>query len=146
MTRTEFLKVALISHCYSYRDEDPSDLVYTDVDTTSWQARVIKRAQDLGMINGDKTESGIPIFRPNDVISKAEAVKILMRLSLIEATNPKPLGYNDITVDWHKKYIQTGETLGLFDSSKDNARFNPDGSVKREDMIDLVNRLVQLYK
>ncbi len=146
MTRTEFLKVALISHCYEYRSEDPSDLVYTDVDTTSWQARVIKKAQDLGMINWDKTESGIPIFRPDDVISKAEAVKILMKLSLIEATDPEPLGYNDITVNWHEKYIRTGETLGLFNANRDNNRFNPDAAVKREDMIDLVNRLVQLYK
>lgn len=57
MTRTEFLKVALISHCYEYQNEDPSSLPYTDVDQTSWQARVIKKAQDLGMINGDITES-----------------------------------------------------------------------------------------
>ncbi|MDC0505985.1 DUF5011 domain-containing protein [Candidatus Gracilibacteria bacterium] len=146
MTRTEFLKVALISHCYEYRSEDPSGLIYTDVDRASWQAKVIKKAQDLGMINGDKTESGIPIFRPDDVISKAEAVKILMKLSLIEATDPEPLGYDDIIVNWHEKYIQTGETLGLFSARQDSGRFNPDGSVKREDMIDLVNRLVQLYK
>ena len=107
MTRTEFLKVALISHCYEYRSEDPSDLIYTDVDTSSWQAKVIKKAQILGMINGDQTLDGTPIFRPNDIITKSEAVKILMRLSFIEATNPETLGYNDITVDWHKPYIQT---------------------------------------
>ena len=47
MTRTEFLKVALISHCYEYRDEDPSNIVYTDVDKTSWQAKVITKAQAL---------------------------------------------------------------------------------------------------
>jgi hypothetical protein len=47
MTRTEFLKVALISHCFVYRNEDPSSLLYTDVDKSSWQARVIKKAEDL---------------------------------------------------------------------------------------------------
>jgi hypothetical protein len=51
MTRTEFLKVALISHCYEYKSEKPSDLIYTDVDTNSWQAKVIKKAQGLGVIN-----------------------------------------------------------------------------------------------
>ena len=63
------------------------------------------------MINGDQTEEGIPIFRPDDIITKSEAVKILMRLSFIQATDPEVLGYNDITVDWHKPYIQTGQTL-----------------------------------
>lgn len=47
ITRTEFLKIALISHCYQYRDEDTSTLPYTDVDLTSWQAKVIQKAQEL---------------------------------------------------------------------------------------------------
>lgn len=47
MTRTEFLKVALISHCYEYINEDTSTLRYTDVDQSSWQARVIKKAESL---------------------------------------------------------------------------------------------------
>ncbi len=229
ITRAEFLKIALVSHCYSYSKQDPSELEYIDVDKTSWQAKVISKARDLAMIDGDIlnidtdlidtnlwrgysqqriTElkrvlkllwlysweinwyytsdlvnavyefqlsegivsnqyqtwawswwpttrkaffdrygnTDIKIFRPDDVISKAEAVKILMKLSLIEATDPQPLGYNDITVNWHEKYIRTGESLGLFNSSRDNNKFNPDGPVKREDMVDLVNRLVQLYK
>ena len=56
MTRTEFLKVALISHCYDYSKQDPSGLKYIDIDTTSWQAKVISKAEDLGMINGDTLE------------------------------------------------------------------------------------------
>jgi hypothetical protein len=102
MTRTEFLKIALISHCYEYNNEDTSSLIYTDVDLTSWQARVIKKAESLGMINGDKTEEGIPVFRPNDVITKAEALKILMNISRIDAQEKESLLYTDISVDWHK--------------------------------------------
>jgi len=94
----------------------------------------------------DRTEDGIKIFRPNDIITKAEAVKILMRLSFIQANNPEPLGYTDITVDWHEKYIQTGQTLWLFDPSSTNNKFNPDGWVSREDMVDLIFNLVDLYQ
>ena len=47
ITRSEFLKVALASHCYEYTNEDPSDLRYIDVDQSSWQARVIKKAESL---------------------------------------------------------------------------------------------------
>lgn len=47
ISRTEFLKVVLKSHCLSYDDQDTSALEYIDVDTSSWQARVIARAQEL---------------------------------------------------------------------------------------------------
>jgi len=54
MSRAEFLKVVLISHCYNYRDEDPSDLTFTDVDTSSWQAKVIKKSIEIGIAQGDR--------------------------------------------------------------------------------------------
>jgi hypothetical protein len=47
ITRTEFLKIALISHCYEYQNENPESLEYIDVDKTSWQAKVIMKAQNL---------------------------------------------------------------------------------------------------
>ena len=146
MTRTEFLKVALISHCYTYKLEDPRDLVYIDVDTSTWQAKVIKKAESLWMINGDQRPDGTPIFRPNDIITKSEAVKILMNLSLLQATNPEELWYSDITINWQESYIRTGQTLGLFDPQVDQNLFGPDTWVQRQDMIDLIKRLVDLYR
>jgi hypothetical protein len=145
MTRTEFLKVALISHCYKYRDLG-GNTPYTDVEVGTWQSRVIERAQELKMINGDITEDGISVFRPNDIITKAEATKILMRISMIQAEDTQTTRYSDISVDWHNKYIENGEALGLFDSREDNYSFYPDSGVQREDMVDIINRLVQSYK
>jgi hypothetical protein len=63
------------------------------------------------MINGDIDKNGNSVFRPNDIISKAEAVKLLMRLSVIDVNNPVNLGYTDITTPWHEKYVINGETL-----------------------------------
>jgi len=146
ITRSEFLKFALISHCYNYKQEDPSDLPYTDVDLSSWQAKVIKKSQSLGMINGDIDETWNSIFRPNDIISKSEAVKILMRLSFIQANNPVELSYSDISVQWHIPYVQTGETLWLFDEVESNFMFYPNEWVSRENMIELIKNLILLYK
>ena len=145
MTRTEFLKVALISHCYTYRELE-GNTEYSDMMTSTWQARVVEKAQSLGMINGDISEDGSKVFRPDDIITKAEAVKILMRLSLIKATNPEPLSYTDITVDWHEQYVRTGQTLWIFDPSETNKLFSPDGWMSREDMVNLITNLVHLYK
>jgi len=91
-------------------------------------------------------DTNIDIFRPNDSISKAEAIKILFKFSDIQWIDPKQLWYIDITESWHEKYIRTWESLGLFDAESDGYSFNPDSGVKREDMIDLINRLVYLYR
>jgi len=47
ISRAEFLKVILLSHCYQYQERDTTALSYKDVDMNSWQARVISRAQEL---------------------------------------------------------------------------------------------------
>lgn len=47
ISRTEFLKVVLLSHCYEYQNQNTEDLIFADVDTTSWQARVIAKAGEL---------------------------------------------------------------------------------------------------
>jgi len=145
ITRSEFLKIALISHCYEYKNQDPNSLGYTDIDMDSWQAKVVQKAQSLWMINGDIDESWNSVFRPNDIISKAEAIKILMRLSLIESSTLRDLGYKDVTTSWHAKYIMNGESLWLFSAQRDNYIFNPNSGVSREDMVDLISRLVNLY-
>lgn len=102
ITRAEFTKIVLISHCHVYDEEDPTWLSYSDLDTSSWQARVVSKAQKLGIINGYEDNS----FRPNDVITKAEATKILMRMAYITVNNPKELGYNDIETVWQQKYAR----------------------------------------
>lgn len=86
------------------------------------------------------------VFRSNDVISKSEAMKILMRMANIQATSPEELDYIDITTDWHIPYVRSGQTLGLFNPVKDDLEFNPNDGVTREDMVDLTYRLIQLYK
>lgn len=85
-------------------------------------------------------------FKPNEFISKAEAVKILMKISMIYANNPEQISYNDIEVNWHIPYIETGETLGLFNAEEDEYTFYPSSYVERQDMVDLIDRLVHFYR
>jgi len=229
ITRTEFLKIVLLSHCEDYDTVFTDGLNYIDVDNSSWQARVIARGQALGIINGDtididrglidanigvgynpervealknimktlglyageingfytkdlidavydfqieawivKTpydswawfwwatsrqaffskypESSYRVFRPDDIISKAEATKILMRMSGVQALEPEVLWYTDITTSWHTSYIQSGQTLWLFDPESDSSTFSPNAGVSREDMVHLITKLIGLYK
>jgi len=229
ITRAEFLKVVLQTHCFEYSDQAVPNINYIDVDKDSWQAKVIYKGQELDIINGDSlsydvalidknlwrqyslgriqelkrvfTELGLysgdingyytddfidviyefqvqegimrtpydvgawfwwddtrkaffakypssalSVFRPNDVISKAEAIKILMKMSGIQAITPEQLWYRDVTTDWHIPYVRTWQTLWLFTPWQENFTFNPDDGVTRQDMIHFISKLVELYK
>jgi len=229
ISRTEFLKVVLKSHCYDYSTQNISKIDYIDVDSSSWQSKVISKAQELGVINGDtlyidkdlidvnlekwyaldritelkrvlnslglysgeidgyytadlidavysfQLSQGIVnnqyqawagswwpttrevffnmypnthynIFRPNDTISKAEAIKILMKMSNVQAENLEWLEYIDIETDWHIPYVRTGQTLGIFNPERDNSMFYPNQWLIREDMIYVTKQLINLYR
>lgn len=47
--------------------------MFKDV-STSWQIPIIAKAAQLGIINSNTT-----LFRPNDFITRAEAMKILIK-------------------------------------------------------------------
>lgn len=228
ISRTEFLKIVLLSHCYEYKNMNVQNMNFIDVDKNAWEAKVIAKALELWIIHGDTYEiprefidknlgfqydlesiialketfsklwlysgnidgyytddlvdsvyefqksvwlvsspydegagfwgpktreeffisypkSTLSYFRPHDVISKAEAVKILMRMSMIEADTLDPLGYSDISVDWHIPYVRNGQSLWLFVPLEDNFKFYPDAGVNREDMLHMISELIQLY-
>ena len=52
-------------------------------------------------------ETNYRVFRPNDIISKAEATKILMRMADVRAVNPVPLAYIDVSTSWHIPYVES---------------------------------------
>ncbi len=99
--------MVLLSHCYQYQDEDTSSPIFTDLTPDTWEARVVHKARSLGIIHGFQDGS----FRPEELITKAEALKILLRMAYIQTQDTDPLGYTDIETQWHKPYIEVAQTL-----------------------------------
>lgn len=56
-----------------YSNADTSKLTFVDVDANSWIAKVVVKAVELNMIDGANKN-----FRPNDSITRAEAMKMLL--------------------------------------------------------------------
>ncbi len=78
ISRVEFLKIVLRSHCYTYDNEDTSDLEFVDVDKSSWEAKVIKKWVWLWIIKWDTAEiDGRVVETPIWVSSSKEDVLML---------------------------------------------------------------------
>jgi len=229
ISRTEFLKIVLKTHCLTYDSQQTDTLWFVDTNKNSWQARVISKSEELWIISGDtleinrdlidinlgkqysleriqelkrvlrwlglysgevdgyytedlveavynfqlanglvtneyqawagtwgpKTretffekypETSYRVFRPNDVISKSEALKILMKMSNISVDEPQLLLYSDIETSWHIPYVRSAQTLGLFDPESDDFEFRPSDGVQRDDMVKLIDALIRLYR
>jgi len=146
ITRAEFLKTILKSHCYDYSNQDTSQITYGDVDKNSWQARTIMFAQWLWIVRWSLDSRSNVVFRPNEYISKAEAFKILLNLSAIEVNETIPTLYTDIWNTWQKKYVEIWESLWLFDPYMEKQLFNPNSVFTREDFVSFVDTFVKLYK
>ena len=110
--------------------------VFKDVKPEFWAAKYVEIAQREGLIKGypDKT------FRPNNKISKAEGIAVLVRfdkLPLAEA-NAKP--YWDVsTHHWAARHIQAAKEAGML-NFVDNNKLGPKQAMVRAQAVDMLGK------
>ena len=107
ITRAEFLKIVLKSMNEDYSESDTNNMVFTDVDKNSWQAKVIEKSIMLNIIS---TES--KTFRPNDFISRGESIKMLLKAKKVEIPDIKTSSFTDVYW-WAIKYVETAKKLWI---------------------------------
>jgi hypothetical protein len=129
ITRAEFLKIATKSFCYDYSQLTGTEN-FDDVENGSWVARVTELAGALGVINTTNTN-----FRPNDPISKIEAMKIILLIAETRSTNftvddsVTTTIFPDVTTLWMMKYAEKADELGTIDGN--NGFFEPTIAISR---------------
>jgi hypothetical protein len=146
ITRAEFLKMVLLAHCYQYKDQDPTDLWFADLVPATWQAKVVKKAILLGLVDGDQDRHSPPVFRADDPITRSEAIKILINMAEVRFGKTWRPSYMDLGTSWSWNYVAKAEKLGLIDPESERFMFLGDGSSRRADAIDMLVRLVHLYR
>lgn len=100
ITRAEFLKMSLLGLGVTV-DTSLSTSSFTDVSDT-WQIPLIEKARDMGIISG-QVINGMPVFRPNDPVSRSEAMKMLINSAgitssattteFVDVQNPEQIRY-----------------------------------------------------
>jgi len=130
ITRAEFAKVAVIAAGLKDAAEQlvnfPSQ--FSDVATGEWYTGWINMAASQGFVKGDPAGT----YRPNDEITYAEVVTVLVRL----------LGYNDnLTGPWPTNYLAKAVEL---DITKDVA-LNANAPAVRGDVFIMTNNTLDCY-
>ncbi|MBS9775295.1 S-layer homology domain-containing protein [Candidatus Gracilibacteria bacterium] len=140
ITRAEFLAIVLQSHCIDVYKKATST-PFTDLEVGDWKTNVVAAALKEGVIYGD-TRNGKRVFRPNDAISKIEALAILTSMRDIQIDKNYSHKYTDAAAAWQNRVLGVVEYLGI--DKKANA-FQPNSKIARDTMANYIVKTVELY-
>ena len=122
----------------NYKPVDPTpEATFTDVSETAWYKNSVDYAVEHGLMNG----TGSNTFEPESTMTRAMLVTVLWRY----ANAPKP-GANPFTDvpngKWYTDAVAWAAENGVVNGVGDG-KFEPDGSVTREQMATILYRYAQ---
>ncbi|MBL4694682.1 DUF11 domain-containing protein, partial [Candidatus Gracilibacteria bacterium] len=149
ISRKEFVEVLLPLLCIEPSEEAYlSPAAFSDLGVESY----IKEAAIRGLVHGYQGEENEP-FKPNNTISRAEAVKII--LEALEMQGVLDLSNVSIGVPWYAPFIKValditpfladgGVLINNFVVSSSEAQ-EPDAAMKKEELIESAERVLNFY-
>lgn len=110
-----------------------SGQTFSDLGSVPWAKTAIESLSARGIIQGRSQKPGEPaIFAPNDRITRAEFITLVVKAFGIERT---PVGtFTDVKPNhWFYKSVITAKNMGIVTGTGDNY-FYPNEPIKREDI------------
>jgi len=140
ITRAEITKIAL--RINGYAGTPTTTYVYPDVDPGEWYAEYISTAQTLGIVHG--YDDGL--FRPNDLVTRAEAVKIFLRSAGIEIYETTDVIYPDVSEDdWYFPYVSYATQTKIVNGFV-NGTFGPNNYLTRAEAAKIATNTKNVAK
>ncbi len=138
VTRAEF--VALITRALSIEDVEAKENVFNDVKINDWYYSTIYSAYQSGLISGSGDS-----FRPNDKITREEAVvvliKALKKLGKEVKKSDMIFGDSDKISPWAVDYVNQAVATGLVKGMGDGY-FSPNSDATRAQAVIMITRLL----
>jgi hypothetical protein len=111
---------------------------FSDIDNTAWYADAVNTLAALNIIVGYPDGS----FRPNNNITRAEFVTLVLRFSGAEADMSAPTSFGDVTAaHWAYRFINSAVANGWIQGYEDGT-FRPDIHMTRAEAVTITNRML----
>jgi hypothetical protein len=127
------------------RNEPKEEPVFKDLDTEDEDYKYIKSGYEKGIINGEND-----LFKPNDSLTRAQAITILIRALGFENKAPSPGYYTNFSDDrsipyWAKDSIYMAREIGLVYGDKAN-KINPNKVMSRAEASAMLVRFLEFLQ
>jgi hypothetical protein len=140
LTRAEMVKIALLTFGYEISEEEAS---FSDVVEGSWYENYVGTAKKAGIVGG--YEDGT--FRPENKVTRGEALKILLLAAKVSATDMAAATESSfVDVDqeaWYAEYVNYGFMKNIV-SGKDETHFAPGEDVTRGEMAKMAVKAYEM--
>ncbi len=140
VTRAELVKMGLFANgiepnngCYDNDCGSP----FNDLDT--WQGKWVRPAYDRGIIEGYVYDT----FRPNQAITRAEAVKVVLATYGYSPTGDSKSFFNDVH-GWSVGWVERARLIGLVQGIG-NGNFDPDRPITRAEAAKIVAKMIEYW-
>lgn len=140
ITRAEFVK--LVNRVFNLSEKANENFI--DVNSTDWYYDEVRIACKAGYINGEQDINGNYIFRPEDKITRQEAMKIITTIKNNKDENlDKIYKFNDFKqIDsWANSYVEGAIEAGYIKGDEKN-NINPNANLTRAESVTMLNRLI----
>ncbi len=129
--RDEALKM-ILSSAQAFVDKSTFEEAFSDVPKDHWAAPYVFTASEEGIVNG----RGDGLFHPEDTVTRAEALKMLILTNDILITLEDPA---QVETEWYLPYLNYGITNALLtpDAALD---YLPNAALSRGELADLIYR------
>jgi hypothetical protein len=136
VTRAEFLKISLLNLGYNVSS---SGTDFSDVKSGSWYYRYVTFAESKGFVDGYKDGT----FRPNEDISRAEAVVLIMKMARISSVNTSSTTnrFSDVdSDDWFASAVAVAVGNGIVEGYGDGS-FRPKSKLSRAEAASMAAKV-----
>ncbi|EKE29243.1 MAG: S-layer protein [uncultured bacterium (gcode 4)] len=135
-TRAEFLALSMKALGKPV-DELLMTTWYADV-PMEWMIKYVEKARQYG-INWEIID-GKPVFRPDDAITRAEALAMLLNISWIKTPSQAISSFSDVKMAWMIRYVEKAKEIWLISGQNMNWNliFRPDDSITRAEAVRII--------
>lgn len=141
ITRAEYLSIIMKALGVQV-DSNLNQSSFSDVESWSWIIKYIEKAKKEFDISA-KTDK----FRPNDFITRAEALAILFKISKLSLQTNGANTFVDSDLEtWMQKYTTKAKSLGLVKWQEINGKtyFKPNSNITRAETSKIVVNLLKI--
>ena len=118
-------------------ESDNEKLTFSDLVNGAWYIEPIEEMSKAGVINGYTDGT----FRPDNEITRAEFVTMIMQLKTVSEFESVPFSDVDKSL-WSANYIYSAYKAGYIDGYEDGT-FKPDSPITRAEAVKIINSVLE---
>ncbi|EKE26731.1 MAG: S-layer protein, partial [uncultured bacterium (gcode 4)] len=142
-TRAEFLAIVMKS-LWTQLDESLVTTSFTDI-PASWMIKYVEKAKEY-WIKGQFIDWQLK-FRPNDAVTRAEAIAMLTNIWNISVdNNVTSTDFTDVNIAWMMKYVAKAKEYWIISGQIIDwqLRFRPNDAITRAEAVRVISKTVSI--